>query len=152
MDVTRVVDIGFVLIANAINLLLILLFWSRPGGRRLLEKRAGLAIITLAAPVALGIVLNAIQSREWWTTGLPSVLLLYLVAEFILDYVIHSDFRQTRMLWPYLLLFYLALNAMIGYSFLVGGVYGAATLVTYFCCLLATWYSFSKVGHGKSHA
>ena len=151
MGEARVVDIGFVLIGNAINLLLVLLFLSRTSGGRRLEKITGLAIIALAIPVALGIVVNAIQSSGWWTIGLPSVLLLYLVVEFILDYVIHSDFRQTRMLWPYLLLFYLALNAMIGYSFLVGGVYGAVTLVTYFGCLLATWYSYSKVGHGKSH-
>ncbi len=41
--------------------------------------------------------------------------------------------------------------AMIGYSFLIGKTYGFVTLGTYFLGLFATWYSYSKVGHGKGH-
>jgi hypothetical protein len=49
---------------------------------------------------------------------------------------------------PYLLLFYLALMAMIGYSFLLGKTYGYITLATYFLHMAATAYSYGRVKHG----
>jgi hypothetical protein len=58
------------------------------------------------------------------------------------------DFRSTALLWPYLLVFYVALMGMIGYSFLIKKSFGYVTLCTYFLALLATWYSYAKVGHG----
>ena len=38
--------------------------------------------------------------------------------------------------------------AMVGYSFLIKKSFGYVTLCTYFLGLLATWYSYAKVGHG----
>jgi hypothetical protein len=52
------------------------------------------------------------------------------------------------LLWPYLILFYAALGAMIGYAFLTKKIFGYLTLVTYFISLLSTWYSYSRVGNG----
>jgi hypothetical protein len=68
--------------------------------------------------------------------------------EFVLDYWLELDFRHSRLLGPYLLLYYLALMGMIGYSFQVGRVFGFVTLATYFLQLAATGYSYRKVGHG----
>ena len=58
------------------------------------------------------------------------------------------DFRHTRLLGPYLGLYYLALMGMVGYSFSIGKPYGAVTPATYLLQLLATWYSYARVGHG----
>jgi len=57
-------------------------------------------------------------------------------------------FRSSRLLGPYLLLYYLSPMGMIGYAFLVSEAYGFITLATYFLNLLATWYSYCEVGHG----
>lgn len=58
------------------------------------------------------------------------------------------DIRSTRLLGPYLLLYYLALFGMIGYSFQIGKNFGFVTLVTYIVNQIATFYSYFQVGHG----
>ncbi len=61
-----------------------------------------------------------------------------------------DDEKRTQTAWlgPYLLSYYLALFAMIGYAFLAGKPYGFVTLITYFINLAATFYSYALVGHG----
>jgi CDP-diglyceride synthetase len=113
-----------------------------------LEHVLGLVVVALILPVGAVILLNALAKREWWTIVLPLLLALYLVIELLFDYVLKLDFRNTALLWPYLAVFYVALMAMVGYSFLIKKAFGYVTLCTYFLCLLATWYSYSKVGHG----
>ena len=79
---------------------------------------------------------------------LPGWMVIFLLLEALLDYVFKVPFRQSRWLWAYLLSFYLAQWAMIGYAFLAQPVFGFVTLVTYFLSLGATAYSYAKVGHG----
>ena len=64
--------------------------------------------------------------------------------ELLLDYVFHIEFRTTGLLWPYLILYYVALISMVGYSFGIGKPYGFVTLATYMLNLGATGYAFSK--------
>ncbi len=144
----RMVDTALFLIANLVNILLIGIFLSRPWGLRTLERILGLASIALVLPVGLAVVINALGGREWWTVVLPSLLVAFLIVELILDYILQLPFRSSRLLGPYLLLYYLSLMGMIGYAFLVSEAYGFITLATYFLNLLATWYSYSRVGHG----
>jgi hypothetical protein len=143
------VDVALFLIANLVNLLIIGIMLSRPLGLKRLERALGLGAVACALPVSLAVVLNAVGGREWWAVVLPALLVAHLILELILDYVLKLDFRNTRLLWPYLLVYYVAVNAMIGYTFLVGTSYGAITLATYLLGLLATWYSYSRVGHGQ---
>ena len=72
----------------------------------------------------------------------------FLIIEVVLDYVLKSDFRNTSLIGPYLLLYYISILGMIGYSFLVEKKYGFITLVTYFLSQFAALYSYMKVGHG----
>jgi hypothetical protein len=144
----RMVDMGLFLIANLVNILMIGIFLSRPWGLKRLERILGLASISMALPVGFALVINALGGREWWTVVLPSLLVGFLIVELILDYILRLPFRSSRLLWPYLLLYYMSLMGMIGYAFLVSEAYGFITLATYFLNLLATWYSYSKVGHG----
>jgi hypothetical protein len=144
----RTIDLAVFIIANLVNLLLIGIFLSRPSGLEKLEHILGLIVVGLILPVGAVILLNALAKREWWTIVLPSLLILYLILELLFDHILKLDFRSTALLWPYLLVFYVALMAMIGYSFLIKKSYGYVTLCTYFLSLLATWYSYAKVGHG----
>lgn len=143
------VDVLVILTANAVNLLLVGIFLSRPAGRRDVERIAGLASIALAIPLSFAAGWSASAARPWWTVVLPALLVAFLLVELVLDYVLKTDFRHTRLLGPYLLMYYVSLMGMIGYAFLIEPMYGAITLATYFLNLGATAYSYAKVGHGR---
>jgi hypothetical protein len=142
------VDVAIFVIVNLYNLLLIGIFLSRPLGLARVETILGLISISLTVPLATAALLNLRAGRDWWTFVLPTLLVLFLILELCLDYLLDFDFRKTWVLGPYLLVFYVSLIGMVGYTFLMGMRYGAITLVTYFLSLAATWYSYSQVGHG----
>lgn len=144
----HIIDFAVFIIANLVNLLLIGIFLSRPKGLKRIEYVLGLIVVDMILPVGIIVILNILGKREFWTIVLPLIFLSFLVIELLFDYILKLDFRKTKLLGPYLLVYYLALMAMIGYSFLIGKPYGFITLSTYFLNLFATWYSYSKVGHG----
>jgi len=61
-----------------------------------------------------------------------------------LDYLFKVDFRNTPLVWPYVTTYFIGLNGMIGYSFLMGKRYGFVTLITYFTNLFVTFYLYFK--------
>jgi hypothetical protein len=144
----KIIDLGVFIIANLVNILLVGIFLARPMGLKKVEYILGLVMVSMILPVGFAFLLNALRRREWWTIVLPLLLILFLVIEMLFDYVLKLDFRSTALLWPYLVVFYVALMGMIGYSFLIKKSFGYVTLCTYFLSLLATWYSYAKVGHG----
>jgi len=135
--------------ANFINVMLAVLFLVRWRGLAKAEYYIGLSIVAMIVPVCAAAAANAAARREWWTVALPLILAVYLLAELLLDYVLKIPFRETWLAWPYILSFYLGLWMMIGYSFLMGRAFGAATLVTYFIQLGAMIFTHVKGGlHG----
>ncbi|RMH15992.1 MAG: hypothetical protein D6696_19325 [Acidobacteria bacterium] len=140
----QTIDLMVVAIANLANLLLVGLFLARGRGLSGLEHGLGLALIALALPLAAAAGANAAGRRPGWSVYLPLVFVLFLLAELLLDYVLAVDFRSGRLLWPYLLLYYAALMAMIGYAFAVRHSYGFLTLLTYFANQLASWWAHSR--------
>jgi len=144
----RTVDFGVFIIANAINLLLAVMFVARARRADKVERITGLLIVAMALPLAAASILNAFGHRSGWTWGLPLVMVVFCVVEYLVDYALKINFRGRRPMKPYLLLFYLALMAMIGYSFLLGKTYGYVTLATYFLHMAATAYSYGRVKHG----
>jgi len=146
-DLYRSVDLTVFSLANLMNIIMVLIFLARAMGMARINI---IGVIWVAFIVVLSIVvfLNVGGRREWWTIVLPSLLIAFLILEIILDYILQIDFRSTRLLGPYLLLYYLALFGMIGYSFQIGKKFGFVTLVTYFINQIATFYSYFQVGHG----
>jgi hypothetical protein len=144
----RTVDLVVFLCANLFNFYITGIMLSRPFGLARLENILGILDLLLIIPLSIAVVLNFLGGREWWSYILPLVLIVFLIVELLLDYVLQLPFRETRLLWPYLILFYFSAWMMIGYSFQVSRRYGFITLVTYFISLAATAYSYSQVGHG----
>lgn len=144
----QLVDLSVVIIANLTNLLLAFMFLLRGRGRHQAGNRFGWAAVGLGIPLAVAAAFNAAGGRPGWTIALPALMVAYDAVEFLLDFILKFDFRHTRWLGPYLGLFYLALMGMIGYAFAVGKVFGFITLATYFVCLAATAYSYTRVKHG----
>ena len=143
-------DTLVVTIANAINIGMIAIFLLRTRHERVWEWRIGLLQIALAAPLLVIVGYNIASTRPWWTVVLPGLLAVFLLVELLLDYILQVGFRETRLLGPYLLLYYAALMGMIGYAFLTSVPFGFVTLATYFGQLAATAYSYRRVGHGAA--
>jgi uncharacterized membrane protein len=132
------IDISVFIIANFVNLLISFLFWSRARGAERAEYIIGLIVVLFIIPLFAATLSNYLNQRESWTFLLPLPLMLYLIIEFLFDYVFKIDFRNNWLMWPYILVFYAGLMGMIGYSFLVNRTYGFITLVTYFINLFMT--------------
>ena len=144
----RIIDTGVFLIANFFNLIMTVIFIFRVKKKKRVEYILGLILTILAIPLLVAVIFNIINKRDFWFVLLPIIFFFFLVLEFILDYVLKLNFRETFLLWPYLLVYYVSLMGMIGYSFMINRTYGFITLITYFLQLFATWYSYSKVKHG----
>jgi hypothetical protein len=144
----QTVDTGLVIIANLANLLVTGIMLSRPFGLHQLERACGITLLVLGIPVIIATIFNAATGREWWRIALLVPLVVFLVMELFFDYILNLNFRETSLLIPYLIAFYLALIGMVGYTFSVGKPHGLITVVTYFVQLAATAYSYSQVGHG----
>ena len=125
--------------ANAVNLLIAALFVARLRGSSS-EYWLGLAAIAMGVPL-LGVLVANLQShRPWWAVVLPGLMAVYLAVELLLDYVWKINFRAGPLLWPYVVLYYAALMAMVGYAFLVRRAAGFITLITYFINLaMSAW-------------
>ena len=83
---------------------------------------------------ALGYIafLNKKKRRDKSDVYLLIPIFLFFVAELLLDYVLSFDFRSTTIVIPYVLLYYVGLWGLIGYSFRYGKKCGVVTLATYF--------------------
>ncbi len=144
----QIIDIALFIVGNLVNLLMVGIFLLRTKGLARAESILGLILLSLILPIGGAIILNIVGKRGVWNVLLPTLLVAFLLLEMVLDYILKLDFRNTWMLGPYLLLYYLALMGMIGYTFRIDRPFGFITLITYFLQLGATWYSYSQVGHG----
>jgi hypothetical protein len=145
----RAFNILAVFCANLCNLLITGIMLSRPKRLNQLERILGIVSTALILPLSVVIVFHVFNQPSFWMIALPALMIVFLIFELVFDYLLKLDFRRTRWLGPYLLLFYSAQWGMIGYGFLVDRVFGFITLLTYFISLFATAYSYAKVGHGK---
>lgn len=148
MDLSQKLDLVVVIVANLLNLILSLIFLNRVFGRAEWEQGLGYGTLIMVFPLTIIAITNRVEGRSWAFWVLPLIMVAFLTVELVLDYWLRFDFRHTAWLGPYLLLYYLALFAMIGYAFLAGRQYGFITLITYFINLAATFYSYARVGHG----
>lgn len=141
------VDLEMVALANVANLLMVGLFVARARGYpRVAKYYLGVPLLGVGIPVGWIDVVNGLQGRPWWTFTLPLFLLSFLALELVLDYARSTEFRRSRLVGPYLGLYYLGFMLMIGFSFLAAGSLGFVTLGTYFAMLAATAY-YSASGH-----
>lgn len=148
MDLSQKLDLVVVVVANLLNLILSVIFLNRVFGRMEWEHWLGYGTLVMIFPLSIIAIANLVGGRSWPFWILPLVMGIFLALEFVLDYWLNFNFRQTAWLGPYLLVYYLALFAMIGYAFLVSKSYGFLTLITYFINLAATFFSYARVGHG----
>lgn len=140
-------DLVVIGIANLFNIIMIAVFILRTlqtGHLQVVGIVWAIFIVTLVAVTFRNIQAN----RGRWFIVLPLLMGIFLIVEVVLDYVLKLNFRNTSLVGPYLLFYYVSIFGMIGYSFLVEKKYGIITLATYFLSQFAVLYSYMKVGHG----
>ena len=143
----RTVDLLVVALANLMNIIMVFIFYARTKGAQhplVFGFTWGVFFLVLAVAVFL----NIKAKRAWWFIVLPLLLAMFLMLELVLDYVLQIEFRSTKLLGPYLGLYYISIMGMIGYAFLTEKKYGVITLVTYFASQIAALFSYINVGHG----
>ncbi|MFH0990448.1 MAG: hypothetical protein V1799_10585 [bacterium] len=139
-----IIDIIAVVSGNIFNLALTALFTARIRSRENGEYAFGIISMLTAIPLLLVSIANLAGMREWWTYVLPIPLIIFSVLELILDYILRLNFRETKLLIPYLFCLYLGQWWLVGYSFLVDRSLGFFTLGTYAVALAATWLAHRK--------
>ena len=141
----RLIDLTVFVMANLANLLLVGIFMARVKQFSRLEYFLGICFIALVIPAAVAMFHNLTAKREWYTVVFPLLFILFGLLELWFDYILQLDFRNTtRLLVPYIVLFYLSSLGLIGYGFSIGKPHGFITLVTYFLTLFATWFSHTR--------
>ena len=128
----RTVDFTVVYLANFINIFMAFLFLARMSGLYVLEKTMGITVITMGFALGYIAYLNQKNCRDKWETYLLIPICLCMIIELLLDYILVLDFRSTNIAGPFVLLYYIGLWGLIGYSFRFEKKWGFITLGTYF--------------------
>jgi hypothetical protein len=119
----RRIDLIVVFTANLINVIMALLFVVRIYNLSQVEDSFGLGYIAFV---------NWRNKRDKWETYLLIPVFLFFIVELLLDYILNYDFRNTMLVGPYILFYYVALWGLIGYAFRFNKKWGFLTLATYF--------------------
>ena len=148
MTDTSVHDSLLVAVVNATNILTFFIFISRVKWPNSHSKLA-IATIVMAIPAIVIASLNKAAGREWLYWVMPLVLIAWAVLAFIVDIIRKREFRQprdTRILVPFLLLFYIGLGGMGILTWRMGFDVWILTAATFTLHFVGMAYAFR---HGK---
>ena len=126
------IDLIVVYIANFIGVIMAILFVARIFGLPQMEYVLGIVAMILGFSLGYIAFLNKKSKRDKWETYLLIPIFLFFIVDLVLDYVLTFDFRSTAIVGPYILLYYVGLWGLIGYSFRFDKKWGFLTLATYF--------------------
>jgi hypothetical protein len=136
------VDLIVVYLANLINVIMTILFTARIFGLPQVEYLLGIVGMVMGFVLGYIAFLNKKNKRDKWEAYLLIPILLFFIVDLILDYVLTFEFRSTAIVGPYVLLYYVGLWGLIGYSFRFDKKWGFVTLATYFMNMV-----FSVLAH-----
>ena len=103
------IDLIVVYIANFINVIMVILFVARIFGLPQMEYVLGIVAMMLGFSLAYVAFLNKKSKRDNWEAYLPIPIVLFFVVDLVLDYFLAFDFRNTAIVGPYILLYYVGL-------------------------------------------
>lgn len=126
------IDLIVICIANLINVIMTILFTARIFGLPQVEYSLGIVVMAMGFVLGYIALMNRKSGRDKWESYLLIPIFLFFIVELFLDYLFSSDFRSTLIAVPYVLLYYIGLWGLIGYSFRFDKKWGFVTLATYF--------------------
>ena len=128
----RRIDLIVVFTANLINIIMALLFVVRIYNLSQVEDILGIVVMIMGFGLGCIAFVNWRNKRDKWETYLLIPVFLFFIVELLLDYILNYDFRNTTLVGPYILFYYVALWGLIGYAFRFDKKWGFLTVATYF--------------------
>ncbi len=135
--------VAHVIYASSIVTFLARLFWRVPPGHWV-----GIPLLLMAFPLGYLLVVAPQLRRPALYYIQVGLMLLWIVAAFVLDYVLKVDFRDTR--WAvisYVVFFFAALGGMIGVSALAGRAWTLSAVVLFFVTLALAFVQRAVTGY-----
>ena len=130
---SRKLDFVVVCLVNLINVVMVFLFLARILFLYPVFKDF-LGIVSMVMGFSLGYIafINWRNGRDKWEIYLLIPVFLFSIVGLLLDYIFRIDFRNTALVGPYILFYYVGLWGLIGYVFRFDKKWGFVTLFTYF--------------------
>ena len=126
------IDLSVAYLANLINVIMAILFTARFLGLPQVEHVIGIVVMVMGFALGYIAFLNSKNGRDKWEFYLLTPIFFFFIVDLFLDYLFPFDFRSTAIVGPYILLYYVGLWGLIGYSFRFNKKWGFVTLATYF--------------------
>lgn len=141
-------DVILIFVVNVTNVLTFFIFLSRLKWPNM-ETKLGIVTILMAIPAAAVAVLNNTASREWVYWVMPLIFVAWAILALVVDVIRKEEFRQpknTRILVPFLLLFYIGMGGMGALTWRMSLGLWALTAATFALQFIGMAYAFS---HGR---
>jgi len=137
-------DLVFVVCAVLFNLLIAAIFIAQKNGQARLVRNLGIAWLLLFLPLAV-VFFRYVMSGERDSGIIVSFafVLIYMLVEFLLDYVYKFDFRSKNITHiPYILLEYIALFGVIVIAFDIGRAWGWIVSICFWLLMGSLVYAY----------
>jgi CubicO group peptidase (beta-lactamase class C family) len=136
-------DLVFLFSALAFNLFLTILFIAQRNGWVRAVRGIGIVWLLLAIPLVFVFARYLAEGRGLAVLVLLALVLLYMLMEFLLDFVFKVEFRRSwKTHVPYIILEYIALFSLIRLAFNIHRTYGYAVSITFWILLAGLIYLF----------
>jgi CubicO group peptidase (beta-lactamase class C family) len=136
-------DLVFVLTALVFNLLLAALYVARRNGWARTARVLGVLWLLLAVPFATVFARYLTEGRGPGTMVPFTLVLLYMLVEFLLNFVFKVDFRRKwTMQVPYIVLEYIALFSLIWIAFSIDRTWGYLVSISFGIILVSLIYLY----------
>ena len=144
-------DLIFGLSAIAFNLLIAGVFIASRHAKMRLVHQIGIALLALAIPFALVLYHALTAVNDPYVSIALGFVLLYLLAELLLDFILKIDFRSRFIThFPYILLEYSAFAGLLYTAFSISRPWGWAVSITFWVAMLALIYYFTGLARKKT--
>ena len=141
-------DLILVLAAVLFHLSIVGVYIAQKKGRDKLVRAFGSVTLLLGLPLVGVFIHYAASGEPRWKLISFGFIFLYLLAEFLLDFVFKVEFRKRLIPHAlYIILFYIAIIGFIRMSFAVNAYWGYAVSVAFWILLGAL--SYNLVGQRK---
>jgi len=133
--------------ALAIYALTMAVFIARLADKPRLEQGLGVAVILLAVPLVYLLLAARTRPRAPLYFVQLSLMLLFLLAELLLDYVLRIDFRSVRwMTVGYVTLFFAGTGGMLGVASHAGRSWSYAAIVMFLSMAALAFFQRARTG------
>ncbi|MHA1991157.1 MAG: hypothetical protein ACW981_19325 [Candidatus Hodarchaeales archaeon] len=146
------IDISVVLFAIIYNLLIIAVYILRAHEKYELEKKIGPPFDLLFVPFGILLLLNILNNSDVGRIGTIIPMLIFLAYDFWYRQFskrkpTHHPDKMPKELILYIILFYFAGMAIVGYAFLVSQEYGYLVLIVFMLSIVG--YFYYQISHNR---